>query len=133
MTGLDIERDALIEVAALVTDFELNVLGEGIDLVVKTMDRTLEALEHQQYTFGTLLQKLQIPRDASRVPLVSVTPFAALLTPSLKTNMTVSSMPIRPVEIPRSRRPWATSCWAARSIWSPPRPAAGRAAIAPRG
>ena len=29
MTGLDTEKDALIEVAALVTDFELNVLGEG--------------------------------------------------------------------------------------------------------
>ncbi len=35
MTGLDVVADALIEVAALVTDFELNVLGEGIDLVVK--------------------------------------------------------------------------------------------------
>jgi len=35
MTGLDLEQDALIEVAALVTDFELNVLGEGIDLVIK--------------------------------------------------------------------------------------------------
>ncbi|MPZ63158.1 MAG: oligoribonuclease [Propionibacteriales bacterium] len=35
MTGLDLEHDALIEVAALVTDFELNVLGDGVDLVVK--------------------------------------------------------------------------------------------------
>jgi len=35
MTGLDLEADALIEVAALVTDFELEVLGEGIDLVIK--------------------------------------------------------------------------------------------------
>jgi oligoribonuclease len=35
MTGLDLHADALIEVAALVTDFDLNVLGEGIDLVVK--------------------------------------------------------------------------------------------------
>ena len=35
MTGLDLEADALVEVAALVTDFELNVFGEGIDLVVK--------------------------------------------------------------------------------------------------
>lgn len=35
MTGLDLQADALIEVAALVTDFELNVLGEGIDLVIK--------------------------------------------------------------------------------------------------
>ena len=35
MTGLDLGKDALIEVAALVTDPDLNVLGEGIDLVVK--------------------------------------------------------------------------------------------------
>jgi len=35
MTGLDLRADALIEVAALVTDFDLNVLGDGIDLVIK--------------------------------------------------------------------------------------------------
>jgi oligoribonuclease len=35
MTGLDLTRDALIEVAALVTDADLNVLGDGVDLVVK--------------------------------------------------------------------------------------------------
>ncbi|MFT4217017.1 MAG: oligoribonuclease [Micropruina sp.] len=35
MTGLDLTSDALIEVAALVTDGELNVLGDGVDVVVK--------------------------------------------------------------------------------------------------
>lgn len=35
MTGLDLESDALIEVAVLVTDSELNVLGEGIEVVIK--------------------------------------------------------------------------------------------------
>ncbi|HYU85462.1 MAG TPA: oligoribonuclease, partial [Kribbellaceae bacterium] len=35
MTGLDLEADALIEVAVLVTDYELNVLADGIDLVIK--------------------------------------------------------------------------------------------------
>ena len=35
MTGLDLVADALIEVAALVTDFDLNVLGEGVDIVIK--------------------------------------------------------------------------------------------------
>jgi oligoribonuclease len=34
MTGLDLVKDALIEVAVLVTDSELNVLGEGVDVVV---------------------------------------------------------------------------------------------------
>ncbi|WP_427018294.1 oligoribonuclease [Pseudarthrobacter sp. P1] len=35
MTGLDLENDALIEVAALVTDSELNILGDGVDVVIK--------------------------------------------------------------------------------------------------
>jgi len=35
MTGLDLKADALIEVAALVTDAELNVLGSGIEVVIK--------------------------------------------------------------------------------------------------
>jgi len=34
MTGLDLEKDALIEVAVLVTDSELNVLGDGVDVVI---------------------------------------------------------------------------------------------------
>ncbi len=32
----------------------------------------LDALEHQQYTFGSLLKKLDVERDPSRLPLVSV-------------------------------------------------------------
>ncbi|MBE1530607.1 oligoribonuclease [Actinomadura algeriensis] len=35
MTGLDLQRDALIEIAALVTDSELNILDEGVDVVIK--------------------------------------------------------------------------------------------------
>jgi len=34
MTGLELGSDLLIEVAALVTDSELNVLGEGVDVVI---------------------------------------------------------------------------------------------------
>jgi oligoribonuclease len=34
MTGLDVGSDLLIEVAALVTDGELNVLGDGVDVVI---------------------------------------------------------------------------------------------------
>jgi oligoribonuclease len=41
MTGLDIEADGLVEVAALVTDGQLNVLGEGIDIVIKPTNEQL--------------------------------------------------------------------------------------------
>ncbi|HYO34121.1 MAG TPA: oligoribonuclease [Nocardioidaceae bacterium] len=44
MTGLDIEADALIEVAALVTNFELEVLGDGIDIVIKPPADSLDQM-----------------------------------------------------------------------------------------
>jgi oligoribonuclease len=44
MTGLDLERDALIEVAVLVTDSELNVLGEGVDVVIAAPPEALESM-----------------------------------------------------------------------------------------
>jgi oligoribonuclease len=44
MTGLDLGADALIEVAVLVTDFDLNVLGAGIDLVIKPPAEALEQM-----------------------------------------------------------------------------------------
>jgi len=44
MTGLSLETDALIEVAALVTDFELNVIGDGIDLVIKPPQAALDQM-----------------------------------------------------------------------------------------
>jgi oligoribonuclease len=44
MTGLDLEADALVEVAALVTDSELNVLGEGVDVIIKPPAGALEQM-----------------------------------------------------------------------------------------
>jgi oligoribonuclease len=41
MTGLDLANDALIEIAVLVTDSELNVLGEGIDIVIHADEEAL--------------------------------------------------------------------------------------------
>lgn len=45
MTGLSLTNDALIEVAALVTDFELNQLGDGVDLVIKPPAEALEQMD----------------------------------------------------------------------------------------
>lgn len=44
MTGLDLSRDALIEVAALVTDADLNVLGDGVDVVIHATDEQLAGM-----------------------------------------------------------------------------------------
>jgi oligoribonuclease len=44
MTGLDVDRDVLIEVAALVTDSELNVLGDGVDVVIHADEAALGSM-----------------------------------------------------------------------------------------
>ena len=44
MTGLDLRSDRLIEIAALVTDSELNVLGDGVDVVIHTDDAALNGM-----------------------------------------------------------------------------------------
>ena len=44
MTGLRLGTDKLIEIAALVTDSELNVLGEGVDIVIHAEDDALAAM-----------------------------------------------------------------------------------------
>ena len=44
MTGLELGSDLLIEVAALVTDSELNVLGEGVDVVIGATEDQLAGM-----------------------------------------------------------------------------------------
>ncbi|MTA30315.1 MAG: oligoribonuclease [Actinobacteria bacterium] len=41
MTGLDVEKDCLVEIAVVVTDSELNVLDPGLNLVIKPNPESL--------------------------------------------------------------------------------------------
>ncbi len=45
MTGLDLRRDALIEIAALVTDSDLRILDDGIDLVISAPGELLDGMQ----------------------------------------------------------------------------------------
>ncbi len=61
MTGLDPAKDALVEIAVLVTDGELNVLGDGVDLVIAPPDGALDLMDDVVRTMHTrsgLLQAL---------------------------------------------------------------------------
>lgn len=42
MTGLNVEKDCLVEIAVVVTDSELNVLDPGLDLVIKPNAESLK-------------------------------------------------------------------------------------------
>lgn len=50
----------------------IDAAGRVIDLLRSTQASLLDAFDHQQYTFGSLLKKLRFERDTSRLPLVSV-------------------------------------------------------------
>jgi oligoribonuclease len=61
MTGLDISSDALIEIAALVTDSDLNVLGDGVDIVIKPPPGALDQMQdvvRAMHTKSGLLSQL---------------------------------------------------------------------------
>ena len=61
MTGLDYVHDALVEVAALVTDFDLNVLGDGVDLVIAPPQAALDQMVpfvRDMHTSSGLLEEL---------------------------------------------------------------------------
>jgi oligoribonuclease len=71
MTGLDLDKDALIEVAVLVTDSELNVLGDGVDVVIAPPADDLPGLldgmvdvVREMHTASGLLEEL-----ASGIPM----------------------------------------------------------------
>jgi len=44
MTGLDVEKDCLVEIAVLVTDSELNILDEGLSVVIKPREDSLAGM-----------------------------------------------------------------------------------------
>ncbi len=61
MTGLDTRADALVEVAAVVTDSELNVLGDGVDVVIRPPAEALEQMNdfvREMHTTSGLITEL---------------------------------------------------------------------------
>jgi oligoribonuclease len=60
MTGLDLARDALVEIACIVTDGELTPLDEGIDIVIKppaeALDGMLEVVRDMHTNSGLLTE-----------------------------------------------------------------------------
>ena len=61
MTGLDLEKDVLVEIAVLVTDSELNVIGDGIDLVIAATPEQLAGMNDfvtQMHTNSGLITEI---------------------------------------------------------------------------
>jgi oligoribonuclease len=86
MTGLDLARDALIEIACIVTDGQLNAVDDGVDLVIKPPAEALDNMPEvvrEMHTASGLLgelpagitlaeaqeQVMAYVREARKVPL----------------------------------------------------------------
>lgn len=62
MTGLSLAHDALVEVAALVTDYDLNILGDGVDIVIRPPEEALAQMGdfvREMHTKSGLLAELE--------------------------------------------------------------------------
>ena len=63
MTGLSLEKDVLVEIAVLVTDGDLNLIGEGVDMVIRADAAQLAGMNDfvtQMHTSSGLIT--EIPR-----------------------------------------------------------------------
>ena len=61
MTGLLLDKDVLVEIAVLVTDSELNIIGEGVDLVIKATPEQLASMNEfvtQMHTASGLITEI---------------------------------------------------------------------------
>ena len=66
MTGLSLIEDALVEIAVLVTDSELNIIGDGVDCVIRTSQEKLDAMNDyvtEMHTSSGLIH--EIPKGIS--------------------------------------------------------------------
>tara|TARA_B100000459_G_scaffold84595_1_gene47353 strand:- start:942 stop:1439 length:498 start_codon:yes stop_codon:yes gene_type:complete len=55
MTGLDIERESIIEIATIVTDGELNILAQGPNLAISVDEKLIDGMDEWNTThhFGS--------------------------------------------------------------------------------
>ena len=66
MTGLSLKNDLLVEIAVLVTDSDLNLIGEGIDVVIHATESQLEGMNdfvREMHTNSGLIT--EIPKGIS--------------------------------------------------------------------
>jgi len=76
MTGLSLLTDALVEIAVLVTDSELNVIGEGVDVVIHATEGQLEDINdfvREMHTNSGLISEIPngIPMAAAEAKIIA--------------------------------------------------------------
>jgi oligoribonuclease len=100
MTGLDPERDTIIEIATLVTDSELNIVAEGPELVIHQDPSRFDAMDDwnkEHHTKSGLWQKVVDSK-------VSLAEAEALTLAFLKQHVGVKESPLAGNSVWQDRR-----------------------------
>jgi len=66
MTGLDLDSDELVEIAVVITDYDLNIIDPGLDIVIKPNDSALANMGdfvREMHTSSGLIE--EIPNGVS--------------------------------------------------------------------
>ena len=93
MTGLDIHRHTIVEMAVLITDAELNILGDGIDLTIHATDAQLAEMDEvvtQMHTSNGLVDDIRTSTlslaEAEQQAIDYIDQYCAGITPPLAGN-----------------------------------------------
>ena len=123
MTGLDQSADALIEVAVVVTDYELKPLAEGIDVLIKPPAAALEQMDDYVRTMHTssgLLAALEdgVTMETARTKVLD---YVTSLVP-------IKHLHYRIVDVPSLKE--LAKRWYPRTFFHAPKKAGGHRALA---
>ncbi len=86
MTGLDLEKDELVEIAVLVTDANLKILDKGIQLVIKPTDGALAGMSEfvkEMHEKSGLLQELSAGLSLAEAEWQIIAYLKKFLTPGI--------------------------------------------------
>jgi oligoribonuclease len=100
MTGLDAERERIIEIAVLVTDSQLEIVAEGPDLVIHQPETLLEQMDgwnRKHHAASGLLERV-------RASTVSETDAEAEVLAFLKAHVPAGRVPLAGNSIHQDRR-----------------------------
>ena len=64
MTGLDIEKESIIEIATIVTDGELNILAQGPNLAISVDEKLIDEMDEWNTTHPVSYTHLTLPTKA---------------------------------------------------------------------
>ncbi|OKL49355.1 oligoribonuclease [Boudabousia marimammalium] len=95
MTGLDLTKDALIEVAVIVTDADLNPLDKGIDILIKPSEESLAGMDdfvRKMHTSSGLLEELAECTTTMEEAEQQVLDYVSQFTPARKALLAGNSI-----------------------------------------